>query len=916
MGNGQQATAMGYTRITPATSYTPERGFGWLHAPAGTFDAHSTGRLPDSLLHSGVWSNDSLVYRADLPDGDYFMTVVLGGRDSTVMKMTLRVAQAQWPDTILMPQYRLPYRTLRRKITVTGGQITIYIKGNGTPAGLYGLELKPLTPYKAMDAGTPGDTAAVYRWCREVAQKTGDDIALANQAALAGKFLLASYYFDAGGWSWAAKKTGQSLIYRMYAAADLLEQLMADPADPLYDHARYLLARIYYWLDQEDDNPQQQASAKDLFEQLHGKYPQDSLIRMYLGEKIADPFRMDTAGQHAPLWAVYQHEAMGRMLRIIHWWVSVRQAKNGEMGGKYGDDVEMLRWWLPAILGADDSVATTGYTRLADGVWNSDQLERGFSRRIDDVEHAAELFRDTHPGMLMIRYGDPAYVERCMISMQNARDVWTGITRLGHRHFRSYYLSATAVRSSTPYDVDVALNARALLPGLWAAWYNRNAAIIHLLGEWGQSWVADAAREANGKPAGVLPSAVAFSNDAPGGHSKQWYAPDLTYDYYDWDHLGHMNELQSLLTGMYALTRREVFLGPLNFYAALMQQVKQENVMQDTAAPGSLTWVKQQLLSGGADHTPGDHPMGRTFAMAAALMGTDRYDTLAALYGLPYNQYVLHRNVNIIETGLERTLAHLRYNFPLRTSEVKFTDRVYIPNHALLSGMYTGHFGAGYEYPALLVSWKHTGKDVAVLVHGGNSRSLQASLHNFAAARTVTMRTWQLEPGIYEVRTATGNAAAADTVKVTERVTDIPLKLPGRRSLEVSVTQLRAANVRHTPKADLALSEKDISIKESPEKGQGVYTVQVTMHNIGNRAVTKSSVVLYVDGTAVDSATVAALEAPDNLQPRTRQVLFHWKPAPGAHVVRIGLRTDQPEITTMNNTAEHDGFIQAHSESL
>jgi len=54
-------------------------------------------------------------------------------------------------------------------------------------------------------------------------------------------------------------------------------------------------------------------------------------------------------GKGAPQWAVKQHEAMQRMLKIIYWWVNERQEANGELGGKYGDDVEILRWWLPAF---------------------------------------------------------------------------------------------------------------------------------------------------------------------------------------------------------------------------------------------------------------------------------------------------------------------------------------------------------------------------------------------------------------------------------------------------------------------------------------------------------------------------------------------------------------------------------------
>src|SRR5690606_8597131 len=136
---------------------------------------------------------------------------------------------------------------------------------------------------------------------------------------------------------------------------------------------------------------------------LKNKYPDAALIKMYLGEKIpfAIQYKVDTAG--APQWAVKQHEAMQRMLKVIHWWVNEKQIANGELGGKYGDDVEILRWWLPAILGADDATAKKGYIRLVDGVWNSGILERGFAKAVDDVEHSAELFRDTHPAMFMIR---------------------------------------------------------------------------------------------------------------------------------------------------------------------------------------------------------------------------------------------------------------------------------------------------------------------------------------------------------------------------------------------------------------------------------------------------------------------------------------------------------------------------------
>jgi hypothetical protein len=507
--------------------------------------------------------------------------------------------------------------------------------------------------------------------------------------------------------------------------------------------------------------------------------------------------------------------------------------------------------------------------------------------------------------MFLIKYGDPEYVERCLTSMQNFRDVWTGITSIGHRHFRSYYLSATAVSAYYPYDVDVAMNARALLPGLWAAWYNNNPALLKLLSEWGQAWITDANRATNGKPAEVIPSAVAFEGDKVGGHSTQWYNPQLTYTYYNWDHLGHVNELQYLLTGLYALTQKQTFLQTINTNATLMTQRLQK---KDTT-PGSPYWVQQQLLTGGIDHAAGSNPMGKLFAMAKQLSNSSRYDTLVDKYGAHYNRYTLHHDKEIIVQGLEEMLSSLRYNFPLLTSEVKFTDRVYIPNNSLLSGMYLGHFGAGYEYPSLLASWKNTGKDVAILVNGGDQRFLQVTLYNFGQERSVQLRTWQLQPGRYCVSTgldknaddSIDEALTTDTITITERVKDLSLTLPGSQLLVVAVKQLQAYSGSPAPKADLALTAKDIVI--TPGAGNNMYVVQIAVHNIGNTTAADSRIKFYVDDMVKDSAMIPLLEAPNDLKARTQQILFHWKAAAGKHLVRIKIEGTQPEITQLNNDA-------------
>ncbi len=326
----------------------------------------------------------------------------------------------------------------------------------------------------------------------------------------------------------------------------------------------------------------------------------------------------------------------------------------------------------------------------------------------------------------MIRYGDPAYVERCMISMQHFRDVWSGITPAGHRHFRSYYLSATEAWGQAPYGVDVPLNARALLPGLWTAWYNQNPTIIKLFTEWSNAWIADAASTRDGKPAGVFPAAVHFSND---GFGDKWYDPQLKYDYYNWDHLGHVSELYYHLSGMYYLTNNKHFLEPVNEAAAILREAR-INAPDKNAVAGSAAWAKRILLEGGEDKTAGTHPLGQVFAMTRQLTGEQDLDSLVSELASPYNKYsITGKEADMLE-GFTPILASLRYNFPLLTSEVKFTDRVYVRGSDLLTGMYTGHFGRGFEFPAMVATWKNTGPAVSVFVRSGDARSAVVSLYN------------------------------------------------------------------------------------------------------------------------------------------------------------------------------------------
>jgi hypothetical protein len=174
------------------------------------------------------------------------------------------------------------------------------------------------------------------------------------------------------------------------------------------------------------------------------------------------------------------------------------------------------------------------------------------------------------------------------------------------------------------------------------------------------------------------------------------------------------------------------------------------------------------------------------------------------------------------------------------------------------------------------------------------------------------MRTWQLEPGIYEVSTGLDKneddsihtVLTTDTITVTERVKDITLTLPARQTVLIAVKQLHAYHSIPQQLADIALTAKDVAIQAGEKTN--IYVVQVSLHNIGNTTAKNVNVYLNVQlqhgGVLKDSITVPLLEAPNDLQPRIKKVEIPVKLPAGKHFVKVKAACLQQEITQLNNT--------------
>jgi len=314
------------------------------------------------------------------------------------------------------------------------------------------------------------------------------------------------------------------------------------------------LARAYYWAAAENHEPADIARAGELIEECLRVAPDDPAVRQMAsafcaasnsgGPMPSGPFcakvkpvawdaGIPSAPPGAPEWAVAQRVVKRRMDAITRWWVEERQQPNGELGGAWGDDVEILRQWGPLALGLGSEVAARGIARIADGLWSSGRLVNGYDRDISDVEHSSEPSTDTQPLLAALRPDDPRIVARLAETAACAEN-WIGRQRDGLFRFHTSWFNCRERDRSPARALDVHLNVRAMGPALWYAFLTRDPRVTDLLVRWAESWLAAMRSTAHGKPAGMIPPAL---RAADGGYligSDRWDKPDAEWDYFQW----------------------------------------------------------------------------------------------------------------------------------------------------------------------------------------------------------------------------------------------------------------------------------------------------------------------------------------------------------------------------------------------
>jgi hypothetical protein len=528
------------------------------------------------------------------------------------------------------------------------------------------------------------------------------------------------------------------------------------------------LARAVYWQAAEDHEPRDEARLAVLLRRCL-PFRDHPLVRQMITAACAStntpnrpmltgdlchavqPVRWSVDGAApppgAPEWAVTQRQLKRRMEAITRWWVEERQRENGELGGAWDDDVEILRQWGPLALGLGSPLAARGIGQLARGVWYSGQILHGYNARIRDVEHSAEPTTDTQPLLAALDPGDQDVLSR-LREIAACAGNWIALQPDGQYRFRGAWFNCREFDPSPARAVDVHLNTRAIGPVLWHAYLTRDPRTIELLTRWAGAWVRAMRSTAAGKPAGRFPPAVWARDGSYPVNSARWDLPNAEWDYFQWS--GRSQEaLTSLVLAIYDLT-------------------------------GDAQWLEAARESF-ADPDPRFLQSPEAFHRWRDLSGDTRFDSFFGWKAEPGISGMVARM-----TAQAREMeTRLGDNFAMYTSEPLYTDRVYysLPAEYRLR-LFGGEAPRGDRYPTFAVTWLPEAADFARAVLEATDRSLRIALYNFEERPvTARLRAWRLRPGGYRWRSEAGGGGFT----VSARPHTVELPLPPRQAIEIEI---------------------------------------------------------------------------------------------------------------------------------
>lgn len=540
---------------------------------------------------------------------------------------------------------------------------------------------------------------------------------------------------------------------------------------------------------------------RPVFEELAETFPENRLLRMYLGEGIPAPKEYPPA-KNAPDWANAQREGLERLADIIEWWIDNRTIDSdeyGTYGGGWGDDCEMWRFWVPTFIAFDSPKIAGAQEHFSKALLGRPHMELGYSNRLSDVQHSAEDSSDTLTPMMLLHPDDEEWSQRALKIADLMRNLWMGENERGFLQFKSTYIASDRLAEDARRACGTVYHAKAAEPVLLYWQRTRDPELTKLFTRWMDTWVDVTAREERGKPAGIMPSAIHWPDGRVGGTGEHWWDPENHTDdpLYVWP-----SSMRGMLNAMlltYHMTGDEKYLEPIRSMARIRLGYL-ENPPEESPEPGSKAWCARRLgfIQG-------------VVAKYTLLTGSTEFNALLEKDAGPYTAYRLYGNRETLTNRLQRNAEALSINFPGYTSEVRYTDRVLRFPHLLqANGMYpeavpgieipdpdvlyasaTGDPGDVEFFPMNAVRWLTPPRDIAALVVDSTNASLEAELFHFGSGRRpMGAEFYLLKPGKYVLAVQQAHQTdAGDTIPfaVTGARGKVAFELPAKALCRLTV---------------------------------------------------------------------------------------------------------------------------------
>ena len=534
------------------------------------------------------------------------------------------------------------------------------------------------------------------------------------------------------------------------------------------------------------------------FKHLHQRFPENKAIGLWAGQlTIPWPTHYSDAPQ-APQWANLQRRCLEGMTDEIHWWIDNRQMTGGFFGTGWGDDVEMWRVWLPILAGFDDPKVNHSQEKLASALLSQKHLAKGYSSKMNDVEHTAEDTSDVITPMMLINRDDQQWRQRAMKITEIAKAKWMGKNQRGQWQHMSSFLNVDGIDSDPVHAVDTTYHCRIYQPAM-LAWQRGQAPDFGpYFTRWIETWVDASMREERGKPAGVLPTAIRWPDGTVGGLKDPWWNPNiLNGSLYRWPSFVANQMMCNAMLLCWHQTDDDKYLKPILAMGQMRLDDAQGKIAKSNQ-PGELGWLVSNF----------EKFLLPVLAKYRLLSGDRRFDEiLQSDDKTGYLRYRLTGHPNGFIGRLEMTALALSQNMELYTSQCRAGDRLFVaPSRYFNQSQHVDDLpsldiGAVYAtvtgdpdmsmYGSVAaVRWMTVPREIAALVTDATSKQFAADLFHFGdQPRPMSAQLYMLAYGTYQWQLLDqGKVLSEGTLNRQQSVTELSFELPSH-----TLCQLRVA---------------------------------------------------------------------------------------------------------------------------